>query len=87
MIKVETPDSRQLEEISTWQTWEKEVCEFDWSYTQKEQFYILEGSAIISVKPSEQVAIKPGDFVTIENGVESRWKITSAIKKHFKFFP
>lgn len=87
MIKLETPGIGQLEELSAWPTWEKEVCEFDWDYTEKEQFYIIEGIAIISTRCGLEVTIKAGDFVTVEKGVLCSWKITAPIKKNFKFYP
>lgn len=87
MIKIESLDAKQLEQVSEWPTWVKEPCEFDWEYSQKEEFYIIEGAAKISTGRGQEVAIKAGDFVTVEKGVSSKWKVTAPIKKNFKFYP
>lgn len=87
MINIETPTSNQLDEVSNWPVWDKEPTEFDWTYAEKEKFYIIEGAAIITTSCGLEVAIKPGDLVTIEQGVSSKWKITATIKKNFKFYP
>ncbi len=86
MITVETPDSSALEEIRKWPVWEKEPCSFDEDYTAREQFYILEGSARLSVDGEPACPISPGDLVTVEKGVLVRWQISTPLKKHFKFF-
>ncbi len=71
--------------IESWPIWEKEVSEFDWSYSSEERCLILEGKATITYG-DKSVEIKSGDFVIFPKGLECRWKITEPIKKHYNFF-
>lgn len=86
MITVISPDTQQLEEVSQWPVWEKEPSEFDWDYTEKEVFYILEGAANLSSAIGLQQSLKAGDLVTVEQGIVVHWQITAPIRKHYKFF-
>lgn len=86
MIKVENPDNQQLDEVSKWPVWSNDSDDYEWDYTEKEMFYILEGSAELSIQDSEKVTIKSGDLVTVEKGVLVHWLVTEKIRKHYKFF-
>jgi uncharacterized cupin superfamily protein len=86
MIKVVRPDTQQLEEVTQWPIWEKEPSSFDWDYTEKEVFYILEGTANLSSSCGLQQPLKAGDLVTVKQGILVHWEITAPIRKHYKFY-
>ncbi len=86
MINVEKPNATQLAEVTQWPIWEKEPSSFDWDYTEKEVFYILEGRANLTSKCGISQSLEAGDLVTVEHGIEVLWEITDAIRKHYKFF-
>lgn len=86
MISVVTPDKEKLNEVTQWPVWEKEPSTFDWDYTEKEVFYILEGEASLSSECGLKQQLKAGDLVTVEAGIVVQWQITKDIRKHYKFF-
>ncbi len=70
--------------IRAWPVWEKEVSRFPWTYDGEEQCYILEGEVVIETEQGNFI-LKPGDFVTFEDGLECVWDIRSDVKKHYRF--
>lgn len=67
-----------------WPVWEKEVSRFPWTYSETEEFYIIEGTVIIESEEGN-FTIKQGDFVTLKKGLVCTWDIQSAIRKHYNF--
>ena len=86
-IMIEKPDAGKLEEmgVDSWPIWEKEASRFDWSYDEKETCYILEGKARVEPENGEPVEFGVGDLVTFPEGMNCVWKISSSIRKHYKF--
>ncbi|MCD6122656.1 MAG: cupin domain-containing protein [Spirochaetales bacterium] len=84
-IKQLSENEKKKMGIDSWSIWEKEISEFDWSYSMEERCYILEGKAVIKTTAGE-VEIKKGDFVIFPKGLECTWKITEPIKKHYNFY-
>jgi len=85
-VVIEKLNRDELEKrgVFSWPVWEKEVSEFDWSYSGDEQCYILKGE--FDVKTNDEIYhIKPGDFVTFKDGLNCVWKIKKAVKKHYNF--
>lgn len=70
--------------IEEWPIWEKEASVFDWSYNEKEQFYLLEGEIDI-ITSGGNYRIKPGDFVECPKGLSCSWEIRKYVKKHYHF--
>ncbi len=70
--------------IYNWPIWEKDTSVFEWSYDEKEQFYLIEGEMKIKTKDGEYEVL-PGDFVTCPKGLDCNWEITKLVKKHFHF--
>ena len=87
MITVEKPTEEKLRrlEVRTWPVWEKEVSEFTWEYDEKETCYLLEGKVTVTPDKGNPVTFGKGDFVVFPEGLKCTWKITSPVKKHFKF--
>lgn len=81
--KLSQDDFREME-IYNWPIWEKEVSKFNWSYDEKEQFYLIEGEIKIKTKDGE-FDIKPGDYVECSKGLDCDWEVTSYVKKHYQF--
>lgn len=70
--------------VYDWPIWEKEISEFDWTYDEKELFFVLEGEVFISVD-NQELHVMPGDFVSCDKNVSCRWRIVKGIKKHYNF--
>lgn len=86
-VKVEVPDNAKLDElgVKSWPIWEKEVSEFPWTYDATEIFYVIEGKAEVVTHDGETVSFGKGDLVTFPKSIKCTWKVTSPIKKHYKF--
>jgi len=85
-IIISHPDREELESknIFQWPIWECEISEFPWTYAEKESCYILEGD--VEVQTDQDVYhIQRGDFVMFPAGLECIWKVTSPVKKHYRF--
>ncbi|HAM98060.1 MAG TPA: cupin [Marinilabiliales bacterium] len=70
--------------VQNWPIWEKEISLFDWSYDEKEQFFLIEGEVKIKTKEAEY-NVQPGDFVVCPKGLACEWEITKYVKKHYQF--
>ena len=68
-----------------WPIWEKEVSEFPWHYDEQEQCYILEGDVEVTPKGGTPVRFGAGNFVTFPAGMSCTWKISRAVRKHYRF--
>ncbi len=86
-IKIEKPTDELLEEkgVTAWPIWTKEVCEFPWTYDEKESCLILEGQVFVTPEGGEPVEINAGDYVEFPQGMTCVWKITKDIRKHYNF--
>jgi len=87
-IKLEkNPGEDRLQElgVKSWPIWEKEVSEFPWHYDAGETCYILEGKVTVTPEGGDPVEIQAGDLVVFPGGMSCTWKITSPIRKHYRF--
>jgi uncharacterized cupin superfamily protein len=86
-IKIEKPDDDKLKQLNIfkWPIWEKETSTFDWHYDDKEVCYILEGKVRVEPAEGKPVEFGPGDLVTFPKGMDCVWKISSPVRKHYKF--
>lgn len=84
-IEVRKPTEEELEIAKTWATWEKEISEFPWEYSDNETFLVIEGKATVTPEEGEAVSFSEGDYVTMPKGLKCTWNVTEAIKKHYKF--
>lgn len=83
-MEVRKPTEKEVEQASSWPTWEKGPSEFDWEYGEKETCYILEGSATVTADSGETISFGTGDWVVFEPGLKCTWKIDRAMKKHYR---
>jgi uncharacterized cupin superfamily protein len=81
------PAKEKLEQlgVASWPIWEKEASTFDWHYDDSETCYLLEGK--VRVEPADGAAVEfgAGDLVTFPQGMSCVWRITSAVRKHYRF--
>lgn len=85
-IEIKKPNDKELEElgVKNWPIWEKEVSKFDWSYSDREQCYLLEGKVKVTAG-TETAEFGKGDFVTFPQGLSCVWEVLEPVKKHYKF--
>lgn len=79
-----SPMKLDVMHVEDWETWEKDVSKFPWSYDQTETCYIIAGEAVITPDDGEPVTIQEGDLVTFLAGLTCTWEIQKPIRKHYK---
>ncbi len=81
------PDAQRLAQldVASWAIWTHEAAEFPWTYDEQETCYLLEGDVIVTPQGGPPVRIGKGDLVTFAAGLSCTWKITQAVKKHYRF--
>lgn len=84
-IVVRKPTEQEIAESKCWGTWEKEVSEFPWTYSEKETCLILEGSAEVETENGEKATFKAGDLVVFPQGLKCVWRIKEPIRKKYLF--
>lgn len=84
-IKITKPTIEEIDRlgVNEWPIWEKEPSRFDWSYSQEETCYILEGKAKVETQ-NKTVEFGSGDMVTFPAGLDCVWEIEEPIRKHYK---
>lgn len=84
---VKDPGRKTLDSqgVFSWPIWEKEASEFPWSYDERETCYLLEGDVIVTPEGGEPVRFGKGDLVNFPAGMRCRWKILTAVRKHYRF--
>lgn len=70
--------------IKSWPIWEKEISRFDWTYTDQEYCYIIDGEFVVETDEGEY-NIGQGDFVTFKAGLSCIWDIKKPVKKYYNF--
>lgn len=70
--------------VFEWPVWEKEVSRFPWTYSETEEFYVIEGEVVLETEEGN-FTFKQGDFVTLKEGLVCTWDIKSAIRKYYNF--
>lgn len=85
-VIVTRPSAAELESmgLETWNEWTCPVSEFDWTYSDTEEAYVLEGSVEVT-GPRDSVQVNAGDFVRFPKDFSCHWKVTSPIRKVYRF--
>ena len=80
------PDSK-VEElgIKNWPIWSCEASSFDWTYDDKETCLLLEGEVTVTPEGGQPVKIGAGDLVIFPTGMNCRWDVHQAVRKHYRF--
>jgi len=88
LIHIENQPSKERLEalgVANWQIWTKEVSEFPWTYGDRETCYLLAGEVTVTPENGEPVSFGEGDLVVFPAGMSCTWKISRAVKKHYRF--
>jgi hypothetical protein len=85
-ITVERPSAQRLQElnVTSWPIWQKEVSTFPWSYDEPEMCYFLEGEVTVTTDQGA-TTLRKGDLVSFPQGLSCTWRITRAVRKHYRF--
>ena len=85
-IEVRRPEREELEQMGvfSWPIWTCEPSKFDWTYDMKETCYILEGDVTVEYGGGD-VSFGAGDLVVFPNGLSCVWKVSKAVRKHYRF--
>ena len=82
---IKKASDEEIAQTKSWGTWSKENSTFDWFYDEKETCYILEGIAEVTDKEGNSISFGQGDLVCFQKGLSCTWKITSPIRKKYRF--
>lgn len=69
---------------ASWPIWTCPVSEFDWFYDEAEACHILEGEVEV-IWEGGSARFGAGDFVRFPQGLSCRWKVSKAVRKHYRF--
>lgn len=84
-VLVLKPSEEQIQQSKSWPTWSCGVSRFDWSYSDKETCYILEGKVEVINKNGKVFSFGKGDWVIFPEGMACVWDVKEFVKKHYKF--
>lgn len=70
--------------VTKWDTWEKEVSVFPWTFPEQEIAYILDGECIMTPTGGTAVTFGKGDLVTFPAGMTASWEVVKPLHKHYK---
>ena len=87
-IKKKTPSEEELKnlKIKSWEIWEKEKSIFDWSYSETETCFILDGEVeVTDSETGEKLEFKKGDLVQFPKGLKCVWNVMKPIRKYYNF--
>ena len=71
--------------IKNWPTWTCEESFFGWTYDDQETCLMLEGEVTVTSEGGEPVTFGAGDLVVFPAGMECRWDVQKAVRKHDLF--
>lgn len=85
-IEVRKPTPQELDAlgVGSWPVWSCGVSTFDWSYSDQETCYLLEGAVTVE-SDSESVSFGKGDLVVFPEGLSCVWKVKAPVRKHYRF--
>ena len=82
--KIRKPTPAEAELAATWKVWTCEPSVFEWGYSATEHCLMLEGEAVVEARGAE-FKFGPGDYVVFPKGLACRWRVITAVKKHYWF--
>ncbi len=62
-----------------------EATSLDWTYDDKETCLLLEGEVTVTPDGGEPVKFGAGDLVVFPAGMDCRWDVHKAVRKHYRF--
>ena len=87
-ISVTSPCSESTVEelgIKNWPIWACEESSFDWTYNDKETCLLLEGDVTVTPDGGEPLRFGASDLVVFPPGMDCRWDVHKAVRKHYRF--
>ncbi len=70
--------------ITNWPIWTCEASSFDWHYDDKESCLLLEGQVTVTPDGGESIKFGLADLVVFPSGVNYRWDVHKAVRKHYR---
>lgn len=85
-ILKETATEQKINELGarSWSTWECKPSTFDWTYSDPETAYVLEGKVKVTTGEQE-IEFGAGDLVFFPSGLKCTWHVIEKIRKHYTF--
>ena len=85
-IEVRKPTAEELKTLGVlgWPTWTCAPSTFDWSYSEPETCYLLEGQVTVEAG-GQSVSFGKGDLVVFPQGLSCAWKVSQPVRKHYRF--
>jgi uncharacterized cupin superfamily protein len=83
-ITVKKATEAEKNEMMSKPTWECDISEFDWHYSDEETCLLTEGEVTVSYDGGS-VFFGAGDLVVLPKGLSCVWKVTKPVKKHYIF--
>tara|TARA_B100001250_G_C19256013_1_gene552877 strand:+ start:189 stop:401 length:213 start_codon:yes stop_codon:yes gene_type:complete len=65
--------------------WTCDGSSFDRNYDNKETCLLFEGPVSVTLEGGEPVRFRPGDLVVFPSGMDRRWDVPQAVRKHYRF--
>lgn len=84
-VKRRSANAAILREALSWQVWNCEGPEYRHEYDRDVSLCVNKGSAILSFGDGQRVDLRPGDLLTITNGVSATWKISEPIENRYVY--
>ena len=83
-MKIKIIKNKNLSDFQSWPIWECEPSKFDWTYSDEEHCFVIEGQVTV-IGPENTVEIKSGDYVIFPKGLSCVWEVHEPIKKYYTF--
>ncbi len=85
-IQVRQPTEAELDSLGvrTWPIWTCDISTFDWSYTEPETCFLLEGQVTVEAQ-GQSVSFGKGDLVVFPRDLSCVWKVSVPVRKHYRF--
>ncbi|MBI4658039.1 MAG: cupin domain-containing protein [Verrucomicrobia bacterium] len=83
-VRKPTADELKTMGVTAWPVWSCGISTFDWSYSDQETCYLLEGEVTVETG-REAVSFGKGDLVVFPRGLSCVWKVKAPVRKHYRF--
>ena len=85
-IVVRKPSFSDVAECKKWDTWESPIKTFDWDYSERETFLVIQGKATVkNPDKSDSVSFGKGDLVIMPKDLACIWVVEEDLKKYYSF--
>ena len=71
--------------IKNWPIWTCDVSSFSWTYEDQDTCLLLEGEVTVAPEGGTLVRFGAGDLVVFPAGMDCRWDVQKAVRKHYRF--